>query len=256
MRIEKTSNGGVDVLAISGEFDCRTAGRFDREIESLVERFHKRIVLDLSRVDFMDSAALTRLIHTQRRLRPLEGEMVIAGPAPAIQSTIKTAGVDRLIRVFPDVDEGRRYFVDPAAARASDLAGVPLDETKLGRVEIEFGLLGEEASASTAKLLTTYEDGLLIRYPIDDRSAKIDPAALAAGRSLWVRFRQPILDPDRVFELETEVEFALDDPEGGPNASKYRLRFTKIDEADRARMRELAEALDAYRSHGRPPESV
>lgn len=254
MRIERKRSGNIDVLEISGDFDFRCTEWFEREVESLVESSRTRIVVDLSGVRFMDSAALTRLIHMQRRLRALGGEQVIVGPPRSVQTTIRTAGVDRLIRIFPDVDEGRRHFADPGGARSADQRGVPVDEATIGRVEVEFGLMGEEESASTGKVLSTYDDGLLIRYPIDESRARIEPASLAVGRTLWVRFRQPMLEPNRVFETEAKITLAHADPEGEPGASKYRLQFTRIDESDRARMRDLAQAIDAYRRHGRPPE--
>ena len=56
---------------------------------------------------------------------------------------------------------------------------------------------------------------------------------------MWIKFRQPFLDEEeRFFEMEAEIVMAvdLDDSEG---AAKYRLRYSRIDEADRAALAEF-----------------
>lgn len=239
----------MDVLALSGEFDQSSAHKFDEEVDALIGDYRTRIVVDLSQLRFMDSAGLTRLLHTQRRLRPLGGEQVVAAPPGVVKTAIKTAGIDQTVRVFPDVDEACKYFSHPERARQSDLDGVEMDEAHIGRTEVEFGIAGEEGSSATGKLLTVYADGVMLGYPIDPARSGIEEQALDVGRTLWIRFRQPALAPDREFSMEARVQLSL----GDGDATKYRLVFTEIDEADRTWMREVAESQDAIRKYGKPP---
>ncbi|MHC4956665.1 MAG: anti-sigma factor antagonist [Planctomycetota bacterium] len=249
MRIKHKAIGDVDVLALSGEFDSGCARQFDAALEKLIGEYRTRIVIDLSGLSYMDSSGLTRLIHAHARLRPLGGEHVLAGPSSVVLTTIKTAGLDRLLRIFPDADEAQKYFADPERAQHADMEGVPVDEAHIGRIELELGLAGKPEESGTGKLLTTYEDGLMVRYPIDAQNAAIAASDLDVGQRLWVRFRQPIFAPDREFSMEAEIAFAHDDGD----AAKYRLKFTKIDERDRELMRDFAGAQDAIRKYGNPP---
>ncbi|MHC4938999.1 MAG: STAS domain-containing protein [Planctomycetota bacterium] len=251
MRIQKTAETALDVLALSGEFDQRSASKFDDQVDELIDHFRTRIVVDLSGLRFMDSTGLTRLIHTQRRLQPLGGEEVVAAPPGVVQTTIKTAGIDRTVKVFPDVEEARRYFADPEHARRSNLQGVEVDETHIGRTEVEFGFADAGGPSATGKLLAIYEDGVMLGYPDDPQRAAIDPRDLEVGRTLWLRFRQPVLASDREFAMEARVQLAMVDN----GSTRYRLAFTKIDDADRQWMREFAEAQDAIRKYGKPPEA-
>ncbi|MHC4451412.1 MAG: STAS domain-containing protein [Planctomycetota bacterium] len=250
MRIRRTADGDLDVLALSGEFDARSAQAFDDEVAALIGDYRTRIVVDLSGLKFMDSTGLTRLLNTQRTLRPLGGEQVVAAPPGVVQTTIKTAGIDRTVRVFADVDEARKYFADPECAQRLDLDGVVVDEAHIGRTDVEFGFTDDPEVSAIGKLLMIHEDGVLLRYPIDAERAAIDPRKLEGDRRIWLKFRQPILAPDREFSLEARILFSH---VANGDAAKYRLVFTRISDGDRAWMREFAGAQDAIRKYGNPP---
>jgi hypothetical protein len=160
-------------------------------------------------------------------------------------TTIRTSGLDKVVRVFPDVADALRYFHDPKSAPATDLRDLPLDESKLGRVPVEFGRMGDRETAARGRILATYEDGLLIQYPVEDEPAPIRRQELEAGASLWARFRQPFLHPDKEFEVEAQIVFSHDTDDA--ESAKYRIRFTRIAEDDRALIASFAETQDAIR---------
>jgi anti-anti-sigma factor len=58
------------------------------------------IALDLSRVDFMNSAALTVLVWARRRLRALGGDLVLLGPTPLARSVLAVGGALEVLDVF------------------------------------------------------------------------------------------------------------------------------------------------------------
>jgi anti-anti-sigma factor len=110
LRIERTSDGAVEVIALAGEFVGAEVKAFERHIDELVAAKRTRIVLDVSGLHWMDSASLACLIRTQARLQPLGGEQVLAGPGALVTKTIRTLGMDRLFRTFPDIEEARQYL--------------------------------------------------------------------------------------------------------------------------------------------------
>jgi len=252
MRISRRPEWGpdgaqIDVLELAGDFDTMSAPEFDDRVHRLVDDHRTRLVVDLRRVGLLTSAGLTSLIRTQKRLVPLGGEETVSGARRIVLTTIKTAGLDRLVRVFPAVLDALRYFRDPGSAPVADLRDVPLDESRLGRVPVEFGLPGD-STAALGRILATYEDGLLIQYPTEPARATIAESELTTGRGLWVRFRQPFLDPDREFEMEAQVVLAHAADDG---SAKYRIRFTRIREEDRELLASFAETQDAVRPYGR-----
>lgn len=96
-----------------------------------------------------------------------------------------------------------------------------------------FRLLDAPEAMAVSRILSLYEDGPVFEYPSDPGKVEIDPDELMIGRGLWISFEQ-----ERLFEMEAEIVMAvdLDDAEG---TSKYRLRYTRIDDADRRILREF-----------------
>ncbi|GAA3085856.1 STAS domain-containing protein [Streptomyces roseofulvus] len=86
-------DGRTAVLTVSGELDMETA---DRLREVLAEQFgqgRRRVVLDLSALDFMDSSGLNVLIQAVIRAREAGGDLYLAGPTPAVRRILEITGV-------------------------------------------------------------------------------------------------------------------------------------------------------------------
>ncbi|MHC4958678.1 MAG: STAS domain-containing protein [Planctomycetota bacterium] len=110
LTITRRSDGGIEVLALAGEFSGSAVSEFERHVDQLVAEYRTRIVLDCAALHWIDSASLSCLIRTQTRLQPLGGEQVLAAPGALVTKTFKTLGMDRIFRTFPDVEQARRYL--------------------------------------------------------------------------------------------------------------------------------------------------
>ncbi len=75
---------GVDVLVLHGEHDLSTRSRLQAQIDAALNA-GKGVVVDLSRVEFIDSTVLAAVLHGQRRATPEDdgrgpGLAVVASP--------------------------------------------------------------------------------------------------------------------------------------------------------------------------------
>ncbi|MEU3401255.1 stage II sporulation protein AA (anti-sigma F factor antagonist) [Streptomyces filamentosus] len=90
-------DGRTAVLAVAGELDMETAGRLQ---ERLTEQFgagRRRLVLDLSALDFMDSSGLNVLIQAVNEARETGGDLYLAAPTPAVRRILEITGVTTTI---------------------------------------------------------------------------------------------------------------------------------------------------------------
>ncbi|MFH8623246.1 STAS domain-containing protein [Streptomyces vietnamensis] len=86
-------DGRTAVLTVAGELDMETA---DRLQELLAEQFgqgRRRLVLDLSALDFMDSSGLNVLIRAVNKARESDGDLYLAAPTPAVRRILEITGV-------------------------------------------------------------------------------------------------------------------------------------------------------------------
>jgi len=253
MRIDRNSDGDVVILSFAGEFDTSNLPTVAEQIDAFIDEGGTRFVFNLRLLKFINSSALGYLVKTAKRLREIDGELVLSEPSKFVQTTIKTLGIDQIFKIFPEDGEAVKYFQGARAQESGAFEGIPVDEKLLGSTTMFFRLLDAPQTMAVGKILSIYEDGPTFKYPSDPDKVKIDPDDLQIGRGIWIKFRQPFLDQERFFEMEAEITMAvdLDEPEG---ASKYRLRYTKIDDNDRKVLEQFVRDQDLLRKYGRPQQ--
>ncbi|REJ83327.1 MAG: anti-sigma factor antagonist [Acidobacteria bacterium] len=88
----------------SPRLDAAHTGAFRARMAELVAGGHRRVVVDLSEVDFVDSSGLSALIATLKLLDDGR-ELMLAGPSPPVQSLLKLTRFDRILRIYADPAE-------------------------------------------------------------------------------------------------------------------------------------------------------
>lgn len=94
----------VVVLALTGELDLTNAHELGERLESVVSTGGSALVLDLTRVAFIDSAALHVLFRAARELSKERFGLVIE-PASAISRTFEIVGLAAVATVGGSVHD-------------------------------------------------------------------------------------------------------------------------------------------------------
>lgn len=85
------------VLRPDGEMDLAGAKVFRQSVAGLGPA--SAVLVDLSGVEFMDSAGLGSLIGAVRVIRAAGGEMVVVCPRQGLRAILANTGVDGIVRV-------------------------------------------------------------------------------------------------------------------------------------------------------------
>lgn len=81
----------------AGELDLATVGELDRQLRELVDAGFRRLILDLRRLDFMDSTGLRLILTLDAASREDGLDFALIGGGYAIQRVFEVSGVlDRL----------------------------------------------------------------------------------------------------------------------------------------------------------------
>ena len=105
LTIEVRDQAGWTVFDVAGELDLYTAGRLKERLRALSDQGRHRLVVNLERVEFMDSTALGVLIGARRRAREHDGEVVLAGPVDPVRKVLSITGLDRVFPIRDSVDQ-------------------------------------------------------------------------------------------------------------------------------------------------------
>lgn len=96
---------GYAVLSVAGDVDAGTEQRFRDALTSVLTHGVLRIVVDLSRVDFMSSAGIGVLMGVRRVLSDAGGSLVLASPHGQVAQVLSMTGVAEVIPVTASVSD-------------------------------------------------------------------------------------------------------------------------------------------------------
>ncbi|MBU2601572.1 MAG: STAS domain-containing protein [Actinobacteria bacterium] len=103
--INNTLTHDAFVIEVDGEVDVYTAPRLKEALTEGLDLRRRTLVVDLTRVDFLDSTALGVLVGAQRTAREDGGEVHLVVGSPYIAKMFKITGFDTLFVIHASVDE-------------------------------------------------------------------------------------------------------------------------------------------------------
>jgi anti-sigma B factor antagonist len=77
-------------------------------VKRLIEEGARKLVIDVSGVDYIDSAGIGMLVACNGRLEKAGGEMRVAGAQGSVARTFDVVHMDRITSLDPDVDSACR----------------------------------------------------------------------------------------------------------------------------------------------------
>jgi anti-sigma B factor antagonist len=100
---------GILVISPVGEIDIVTGGLFLEALIAAISTGESRLIVDMSRVPFMDSTGLAIFVSAHRALRSIDGQLrLVAGQA--IAEMFELAWMDKFFPLHSDIDDAVRHF--------------------------------------------------------------------------------------------------------------------------------------------------
>ena len=103
--VETTKRGEASIVGLRGEIDVYTAPRLRQAIVDLVDSGERRIVIDMEKVDFLDSTGLGVLVEGLKRAKTNEGDLAIVATHDKILKIFDITGLNKAFRIFGSVEE-------------------------------------------------------------------------------------------------------------------------------------------------------
>ena len=111
----------VIVATVTGEVDLSNAAQICDAIGEATPNTALGALLDLSRVDYLDSAGIHLIYRLRENLRARGQKLMLAIPADSpVRDSLRLAGVTRHLPIAPSVDEALAGFAPPAPPDDSD----------------------------------------------------------------------------------------------------------------------------------------
>ena len=105
MNITLQQRAGVDIAHLDGEFRDEAGDELSATIGGLLGENGRRIVLDMSRVNYLNSTGLSALVSLAAKVHLNESRIVLAAPTPFVANVLDLTKLSRFFEVTKSVDE-------------------------------------------------------------------------------------------------------------------------------------------------------
>ncbi len=110
MKAKTKKVGNVLVVTVAEErLDARTADGLKATMLNCIEGGETRIVLDLSKIDFVDSTGLGAIVLTRKAIGD-SGEIVMTGISDPVMRMFRLTRTDTLFRIAATDEEAIGFF--------------------------------------------------------------------------------------------------------------------------------------------------
>lgn len=96
----RTAAKELPVIELEGEVDVYTAPQLKQQMINMLESGARDLVVNLTKVDYLDSTALGVLIGGLKRMREMDGNMVLVCPSPRIRRVFEITGLDKIFDIY------------------------------------------------------------------------------------------------------------------------------------------------------------
>ena len=110
MEITSQDVDGVTVFDIDGKIDTGTSPDAQRAIDARIAEGASKILVDLSKVDFVSSTGLRVFLVTAKRLNGSGGALHLCGLNEVVAEIFEISGFDTILDVYSSRDEALSEF--------------------------------------------------------------------------------------------------------------------------------------------------
>lgn len=110
MEITHTQQERATHMALAGRFDEFATAEAEKAFTALVQGGAKRIVLDLSGVEYVTSSGLRTILMFLRAVNNSGGILKLAGLTPFVAQVFDVSNFSSLFEIFPNAELALRSF--------------------------------------------------------------------------------------------------------------------------------------------------
>jgi anti-sigma B factor antagonist len=109
---ENLANDAVVVVRVSGYLDAHTFEQLEETISDLFNKGSHRLLVDLSKVDYISSAGAGVFIGALSEAQEHNGNIVLMKPTPNVREVFDLLGLTQIFQVVDDQEAALKLFRD------------------------------------------------------------------------------------------------------------------------------------------------
>ncbi|MBF0343779.1 MAG: STAS domain-containing protein [Nitrospirae bacterium] len=100
MEIKEKKDSNTLIFSVSGRLDATSVGQFEKHIMEFINKGEKKLMFDLSGVEYVSSAGLRGILTTSKALKAQGGELRLIVCAGPVMEVFKITGLSSIFKIF------------------------------------------------------------------------------------------------------------------------------------------------------------
>ncbi|MBN1405971.1 MAG: STAS domain-containing protein [Candidatus Omnitrophica bacterium] len=110
LEIELEGTEDTMLMVLSGQVDNYTAGEITKLINEHINNGNLKVVIDLTNVDYLDSAGLSAIISSKIRLAKRKGALRLAGLKGKAKEVFDISNLTQMFDIYPSREAAFENF--------------------------------------------------------------------------------------------------------------------------------------------------
>jgi anti-anti-sigma factor len=111
LRGTREVRNNYQLFRLTGLLDAFSEATFRKVLSKCIDEGPKHVILDLSKIDFVDSSGLGALVQLVKKAQTLQGTLQIVSN-PRVTQTVKLVRLEKFLSLQPTVDEAVKNVKD------------------------------------------------------------------------------------------------------------------------------------------------
>jgi anti-sigma B factor antagonist len=114
LSISTHTQGDISIVELSGRITLgKESGQIESTLIRLLSEGVKKFVIDLSKVDYLDSTGIGRIAYSFGKITQSGAVARVSGAKGLVMDLFRITRLDNVIRFFPDVTSAVESLADP-----------------------------------------------------------------------------------------------------------------------------------------------
>lgn len=111
MAFKAENKNGLTVCHVDGEIDINTSPGIKKSFDKLVGSKTPKVVVNLSKVTYVDSSGLATLVEILKNMRSYGGKLRLSNMSPKVKSLFEITKLEKLFDIVASEEEAISNFV-------------------------------------------------------------------------------------------------------------------------------------------------
>ncbi|MBF0224437.1 MAG: STAS domain-containing protein [Desulfobacterales bacterium] len=96
--------GKAVIVTVNGKVDASTASAFEKSLDEAMGKDEKKIIADLTSLEYISSAGLRVILATAKKLKARQGDIYLAGVLGNVKEVLDMSGFSSIFKIFDNVN--------------------------------------------------------------------------------------------------------------------------------------------------------